>query len=218
MPSCALHAHSRLLSSSGLLDATHIRFEPASFTHTLGENLLVVRRRCCWQAAAIAPLSQPLSAKAKAQATVAMETLREKLQQRYANPRAAFRQLDVDGDASLSYAEFEDQLKKWMPQLPASRANDVCRLLDANGDGMIDFDEFSKVRSPQPWPLSCPLSCPAHRCSSTAPPQHHGRHDAPSASLPSPTPHTRCCPLTMTTPRRRARESPKIVTRAWSEK
>ena len=74
-----------------------------------------------------------------------MEALREKLQQRYSNLRAAFRQLDVDGDASLSYAEFEDQLKKWMPQLPSSRANDVCRLLDANGDGMIDFEEFSKV-------------------------------------------------------------------------
>mmetsp|Transcript_8519 Transcript_8519/g.22453 ORF Transcript_8519/g.22453 Transcript_8519/m.22453 type:complete len:223 (+) Transcript_8519:145-813(+) len=76
-----------------------------------------------------------------------MELLREKLQARHPDLRAAFRQLDVDSDASLSYNEFESQLQKWLPTLSAAKANDISRLLDANGDGMIDFEEFSKVLS-----------------------------------------------------------------------
>ena len=33
----------------------------------------------------------------------------------------------------------------WLPDLTEEQAKDVCRLLDADGDGMIDFDEFSTV-------------------------------------------------------------------------
>jgi len=36
-------------------------------------------------------------------------------------------------------------VSEWMPELAPDKVRDVCRLLDADGDGMIDFKEFSSV-------------------------------------------------------------------------
>lgn len=38
-------------------------------------------------------------------------------------------------------------LRDWMPELDGTKAEHVCKLLDRDGDGYIDFDEFAKAVS-----------------------------------------------------------------------
>jgi len=88
-----------------------------------------------------------LSGREKAEAVAALELLREKLQERYENSRDAFKNLDVDEEATLTYADFESQLQAWMPQLSEGTASRICRLLDVNGEGIVDVSEFRNVIS-----------------------------------------------------------------------
>jgi Ca2+-binding EF-hand superfamily protein len=82
-------------------------------------------------------------------AATAMDTMKQRLQTKYAHVREAFRKIDVDSDNALSYDEFGGLVSEWLPELPQEQVRDVCRLLDADGDGTIDFEDFASVMAAQ---------------------------------------------------------------------
>jgi Ca2+-binding EF-hand superfamily protein len=100
-------------------------------------------------AAAAVARSIELDAPRRHAAAISMDELKRRLHAKYANLRDAFRAIDVDSDNTLSHAEFGTLVSEWMPELSEHRVGDVCRLLDADGDGMIDFNEFAAVMSAQ---------------------------------------------------------------------
>ena len=88
--------------------------------------------------------------------------------------------------------EFGELVSEWMPELEEDRIRDVCRLIDADGDGMIDFDEFSSVvaaqgddmRKSTAGMLRARTATPCSAACSLRARQHHGA--APSSQT---TPH-----------------------------
>lgn len=78
-------------------------------------------------------------------AMMAAEQLREKLRQRYKSVADAYRQVDQDGDAMLSYGEFHDFVKLQLPDMTSLSIERLCHMLDADGDGSVDFKEFASL-------------------------------------------------------------------------
>ena len=116
-------------------------------------------------------------------------------------------QIDVDTDQSLSYSEFETLMHKYLPSLPQQQVGEVCQLLDGNGDGSIDFDEFAKVRGSSPRPRLLDATPPHPRM--TFGQGHHSRsrnhHLVPANVTPSPScPAPDCCILPHAAPHRPA--------------
>ena len=61
------------------------------------------------------------------------------------DPTVAFKGLDTDHDGRISREEFTAGLLKLkMPQLDAEQTDQILELLDRDGDGSVDYTEFSR--------------------------------------------------------------------------
>ena len=106
------------------------------------------------------------------------------------------------------------------PAVPALRAHNVCRLLDANNDGAISFDEFARVISasdgaPHPPRIQPPLSSGGATTCGVPPPTAHrppptAHRPPPNAHRPPPNAH-RPPPIAQRAPRTAHRPPPNAV-------
>lgn len=80
-------------------------------------------------------------------AVLAINRMRERISRRSSNGgyTAAFLNIDCDRNGVLSYPEFTNLLLLEMPEVSTAVADAVCRIVDSNGDGVIDLSEFSAM-------------------------------------------------------------------------
>jgi Ca2+-binding EF-hand superfamily protein len=64
--------------------------------------------------------------------------------------RRVFRGFDVNRDGKLSRTEFQSGLRSLKIELDSEQMDDIMRVIDADGDGEIDLDEFLSVATPIP--------------------------------------------------------------------
>ena len=59
-----------------------------------------------------------------------------------ATARDAFRLIDKDGSKTLDHAEFREALHRLDIELTEAQVDEVLTVVDTDGDGVIEFDEF----------------------------------------------------------------------------
>jgi len=75
--------------------------------------------------------------------------LRQKLEEKFKNIHQAFRGADQDGSGHIDVGEFKRILENvHHVQVPDDHMNLLLERFDSNGDGKVDFQEFSKWMMP----------------------------------------------------------------------
>ena len=74
------------------------------------------------------------------------EELREVIKKNRTNLRKIFHAFDLDGDGSISPSELRMGLRaQKIKELSAAQVGELIEVMDANGDGKIDWNEFQNV-------------------------------------------------------------------------
>ncbi|MFD7625510.1 EF-hand domain-containing protein [Streptomyces sp. NPDC059851] len=62
-----------------------------------------------------------------------------------AEKRAAFNNIDTDGDGFITADEFKASLQRTNTNVSDENIEVIVRMADENGDKKIDFDEYTKL-------------------------------------------------------------------------
>jgi len=79
-----------------------------------------------------------------------LDLVRDKVRQRFANPRECFRFVDGDQDGSISRGEMRYFFRAF--NVPAEQSDSFFDCLDEGGNGEVEFNTFVKFVGPTVWP------------------------------------------------------------------
>ena len=73
------------------------------------------------------------------------DELRAKIHEKFATAQRAFRQIDADGSGFLSCDEVVSAVRHFGLPLSDGAVRQLCELADTNGDGRVDYEEFTRA-------------------------------------------------------------------------